>query len=102
MSKVSEFQDNFRPIIKIGYFFIPCFIVGIFFSESVFELIYGANKYPKAYLLFNILSLSAIFSFFFSPYSNLLNKLSIFKYQYFLNIIGITSATSLLKNESPL
>lgn len=89
MSKVLEFQAILRPIIKMGYFFIPCFIVGIFFSQSVFELIYGAHKYPKAYLLFNILSLSAVFSFFFSPYSNLLNKLGIFKFQFKLTISGL-------------
>ena len=89
MSKVSEFQAILSPIFKLGYFFIPCFLVGIFFSESVFELIYGYNKYPKAYLLFNILSLSAIFSFFFSPYSNLLNKMGIFKFQFKLIILGL-------------
>ena len=90
MSKVSEFQDILSPIFKLGYLIILFFLIGIFISKSVFELIYGIDKYPKAYFLFNILSLSAVFSFFFSPYSNLLNKLGLFKFQLIINISGLT------------
>lgn len=91
ISKVSDFQSVIDPILKIGYILILFFIVGIFFSEIVFDLIYGVNKFPNAHVLFNILSLSAVFSFFFSPYSNLLNKLGMFKFQFKLILIGLIS-----------
>ena len=44
MSKVSEFQDILSPIFKLGYFIIPFFIWSIYI-KSVFELIYGIDKY---------------------------------------------------------
>ena len=89
LSKISEFEEIMRPIFKIGYIIIPFFIIGLFFSESFFNLIYGEGKFPNAHIVFNILSSSAVLSFFFSPYSNLLNKVGEFKIQLNFCIAGI-------------
>ena len=87
-SKISEFNNIIAPLKKARILIIFIFLVGLFSSEHFFNLIYGQNKFSDSYIIFNILALSAILSFEYSPYSNLLVKTGYFKFQLKLFCIG--------------
>lgn len=93
-SNVSQFNNIIRPILRVGYFLIVFLLIGINFTESVFNFIFGLNKFPKAHVLFNVLSLSAVLSYFFSPYNNILNKVGAYKIQLYTYLMGIISIVS--------
>lgn len=87
-SKISEFNNIIAPLKKARILIIFIFLVGLFYSEHFFNLIYGQNKFSDSYIIFNILAFSAILSFEYSPYSNLLVKTGYFKFQLKLFCIG--------------
>ena len=87
-SKISEFNNIIAPLKKARIFIILIFLLGLFVSEHFFNLVYGQNKFSDGYIIFNILSLSAILSFEFSPYSNLLVKTGSFKFQLKVFCVG--------------
>ena len=94
-SKISEFEGIIYPVMKIGFMLIPFFIVGLFFSEQIFDIIYGKDKFQGSYIIFNILAFSAILSFFFSPYSSLLNTTGHFNFQLKSCLLGVIFLSSL-------
>ena len=89
LSKISNFEYILKPIKKTGLIIMPLFVIGLFLSEKIFIIIYGENKFPESYIIFNILAVSAVLSFFLSPYSNLLFKTGHFKFQTITYIFGL-------------
>ena len=88
IKKVSEIKRLFNQHIKLSLSLIPFLIIGLFLSEKIIPIIDG-GKYPESIIIFQILAISAFFSFVFSPFSNILLKYKEFKYQFKLIVFGI-------------
>ena len=90
-------KDNIKlsllELNKIGFVLIVIYLLCLPFSKVMFSLLYGVDKYANAYLVFDILALSAILSFILSPYINILNRTGDFgfllKYSGIVMLISI-------------
>ncbi len=65
---------SFSTLRLASIFLFILYLLCLPFSHGFFSLLYGADKYVESYSIFNILALSAVLSFLFSPYINVLNR----------------------------
>ena len=77
-----DIKRNLYDLNKISLILIVVYIVCLPFSKSMFVLLYGVDKFENAYLIFDILALSAVFSFVLSPYINILNRIGDFGFLF--------------------
>jgi len=68
--------------------FVPLVLLGAWLSKWIIPWI-DMGKYPNAVIVFQILALSAIVSFAFSPHSNLLMRFEDFKFLFILITLGL-------------
>ncbi len=83
IERVEEWNDMLKKLNGLLLFFIPIVLLGAFASQWIIPWI-DRGKYPEAILVFRILSVSAIVSFAFSPYVNLLMRFEDFKFLFIL------------------
>jgi O-antigen/teichoic acid export membrane protein len=80
---------------KLVLLLIPIILIGIVLAPFIFPIIDG-GKYPNSVYVFQILSVSALISFAFSPHSNFLMKYKRFK--YLLAIVSIGFVIHIIAN----
>lgn len=88
IESVEKIRETFRQHKKISLYLIPLLVVGLLASKFIIPLIDG-GKYPESILIFQVLSVSAYFSFLLSPYANVILKFKEFKFIFVSVFIAI-------------
>lgn len=84
----SELDRLYKKHTKMLTVFIPVVLLGAWLSKWIIPVI-DKGKYPDAVLVFQILAISAILSFIFSPHTNFVMKLEKFKFIYYVLLISV-------------
>lgn len=84
----SELDELYKKHAKMLTFFIPLVILGAWLSKWIIPMI-DLGKYPNAVPVFQVLAISAILSFIFSPHTNLIMKFEEFKFLFYLLVISV-------------
>lgn len=88
-----EINAIFVDMKKFVWLVSPIIIIGSIVSSWLIPLLDG-GKYPDSIITFQILSIAALISFWFSPYITILMKYEDFKFLYYIAIIGFVLSMS--------
>jgi O-antigen/teichoic acid export membrane protein len=88
IKKRSELENLYNKHNKTLFFLIPLILLGAWLAKWIIPVI-DLGKYPSSVLVFQILSLSAILSFIFSPHANLMMKLEKFKILFLIILSSV-------------
>ncbi|MBU0940415.1 MAG: polysaccharide biosynthesis C-terminal domain-containing protein, partial [Bacteroidetes bacterium] len=91
----NELNSLYGKHLRLVFLFIPVVVLGAWLANWILPLI-DDGKYPEAVIVFQILSLSAIISFVFSPHTNFVMKFEDFKFLFY--IISITIFANVFLN----
>jgi O-antigen/teichoic acid export membrane protein len=83
-----ELDQIYRKHAKMLVVFIPVVLLGAWLSYWIIPFI-DMGKYPGAVTVFRTLSISAIFSFLFSPHTNFVMKFEDFKFLFYVILISV-------------
>lgn len=89
----AELNNIFDKQKKLLFLFIPVVLLGAWASQWIIPWI-DKGKYPGAIIVFQLLTISSIISFAFSPHANLLFRFEDFKFLFILvNIALVINVT---------
>lgn len=94
VENLKELHDIYRTHRKLITIFVPLVILGAWLSKWVIPII-DLGKYPDAVYVFQILAISALISFVFSPHTNFIMKYEDFKFLFIIIIISVIINISL-------
>jgi O-antigen/teichoic acid export membrane protein len=88
VSSKKELKVIYRKNSNLMFFIAPLVMVGIVSAEWIIPWI-DTGKYPGAIIVFQILAISSLISFVFSPHSTLVMRFERFQFLFLLILMGL-------------
>jgi O-antigen/teichoic acid export membrane protein len=94
VKSASEMDEVLKGINRMLVVFVPVVVICIWGAQWFIPWI-DKGKYPDAIAVFRILAASAVVSFAFSPYVNLVMRFERFRFLFFLIIVSLLASVTL-------